>query len=139
MEFLVVIIAFLVYTASSEKESSYKIRLQCDFYCLETGLEFTSPLYVGNPLREIWRWVDFFPDPLCHFSCLLKIICTTILYTTCPFLQITLSETRLMSSCVKSVTRSKKSPVVLLHCFDRSVMESSRFVLLIFYICTVSI
>ncbi|XP_022948386.1 uncharacterized protein LOC111452078 isoform X2 [Cucurbita moschata] len=40
-------------------------------------------------------------------------------------LPITLSETRLMSSCVKPVIRSKKSPVVLLHCFDSSCLEWS--------------
>ncbi|XP_022955466.1 uncharacterized protein LOC111457484 [Cucurbita moschata] len=40
-------------------------------------------------------------------------------------LPMTLSETRIMSSCVKPVIRSEKNPVVLLHCFDSSCLEWS--------------
>ncbi|CAK9324965.1 unnamed protein product [Citrullus colocynthis] len=36
-----------------------------------------------------------------------------------------LFETCIMSSCVKPVIRSKKNPVVLLHCFDSSCLEWS--------------
>ncbi|XP_022155058.1 uncharacterized protein LOC111022195 isoform X2 [Momordica charantia] len=40
-------------------------------------------------------------------------------------LPITLSETRILSSCVEPLMRSEKHPVVLLHCFDSSCLEWS--------------
>lgn len=44
-----------------------------------------------------------------------------------------------MSSCVKPAKKSEKNPVVLLHCFDRFVIQVTLIIIFFLLLCTISI